>query len=338
LIEILVVMIIIGMLVAMLLPAVQKVREAARRSNCGANMHQIGIAMANYESTHGYFPASWNPVAPNTNGNIDGWSAWALLLPYVEHDNLYSQLNFDLGYDNAPVVTTADGSSIKVNALRVPSYICPSEVRDEAKFDDGLQNGATDYPLNYALSLGPWFIYNPATGEGGPGAFCPNRHFKSAEYRDGMSFTMCASEVKAWQPNLSDASLAGSLKIPVNAADVTGFGGTFNVASGHTEWADGRSTHAGFTTTFKPNAVVPYTDSSSGTTYDVDWINQREGTSKNRTTYAAITARSYHEGIVNTVMMDASVRSFANDIDVGVWRAFSTRNGREVIPSKYQTQ
>ena len=72
LIEILVVMIIIGMLVAMLLPAVQKVREAARRSNCGANMHQIGIAMANYESSHGHFPASWNPVAPNANGNIDG--------------------------------------------------------------------------------------------------------------------------------------------------------------------------------------------------------------------------------------------------------------------------
>ena len=336
LIELLVVMIIIGLLVSLVLPAIQKVREAARRSNCGANMHQIGLAVANYESTHGFFPPSWKPTPAEANGRINGWSVWALMLPYLEQNNAYSHLNFDQGYSNAPIVTAADGSSIKINALRVPSYLCPSEVRDEAKLD---KSGVpSDYPNNYAVNLGTWFVYNPTTGEGGPGAFYPNSRLRAADFRDGMSGTLCASEVKAWQPNVGSAGLAGPLAIPAVPPDVTGLGGTFNATSGHTEWADGRCVHAGFTTTFKPNAVVPYVDAASGTTYDIDWVNQREGISATAITWAALTTRSYHDGVVNTAMMDGSVRTFANDIDLGVWRAFSTRNGGELIPSKYQGQ
>ncbi|HZZ72325.1 MAG TPA: DUF1559 domain-containing protein [Pirellulales bacterium] len=334
LIEIMVVMIIISVLAALILPAVQQVREAARRTSCANNLHQIGLAMANYEGAHGFYPPSWKPTPVESNGRVNGWSVWALLLPHLDQGGIYSHLSFDQGYQNAPIVTAADGSTIKINALRIPTYLCPSEVRDEAKLDSTGAPG--DYPNNYAVNLGTWFIYNPATGEGGPGAFYPNSRVRTTEFRDGMSFTLCAAEVKAWQPNVSSGGLAGPLALPKTAADVTSLAGTFNASSGHTEWADGRSNHSGFTTTFPPNAAVPFTDPSSGTTYDIDWVNQREGTSSTISNWGALTARSYHAGVVNCVMMDASVRTISNEIDLGVWRAFSTRNGGELIPSKYQ--
>ena len=99
--------------------------------------------------------------------------------------------------------------------------------------------------------------------------------------------------------------------------------------NGHTEWVEGDVHETGFTTTFTPNAVIPY--SNSGTTYDIDLTSMRDGESATVPTYAAITARSYHVGGVNVLLMDGSVRLVSSNINLGTWRALGTRSGGEVV-------
>ena len=114
LIELLVVIAIIGVLVAILLPAVQQAREAARRSQCLSNMKQIGLAFHNYESTHGGFPACrW------TFGNVSSGSGWGVrLLPYIDQSALFNQYDF-----NKSFYDTENGEVVKVT---VPVFRCPS--------------------------------------------------------------------------------------------------------------------------------------------------------------------------------------------------------------------
>ena len=88
--------------------------------------------------------------------------------------------------------------------------------------------------------------------------------------------------------------------------------------------------HSGFTTVFTPNTAVDYLH-IDGRTYDVDYNSQQEGRSATQRTYAAVTARSYHPGIVNTLMMDGSVRSAGETINRQVWRALGTRGGGETV-------
>ncbi len=333
LVELLVVMFIIGLLLSLLLPAVQTVREAARVTSCSNNLRQIGLAVANYEARNREYPPSWKstlPVAPSTD--IDGWSTLALLLPYLEQGQLQSEIDFDLSYTLAPDVVTADGVTTKLSSMRVPTYLCPTERRDEVRISGGVP---THYPLNYAMNLGVWFVWDPATGKGGEGAFYPDSRLTSGMFRDGLSSTICASEVKGWNPYYRNAALASPVDIPL-VADIVGLGGDFKTNSGHTEWVDGRAHQVGFTTTFRPNTQVLC--DVSGTMYDVDWTNQQEGKSTTAPTYAAVTARSYHNGGVNVAMMDGSVRWFSDEIDLGVWRAYSTRDGGELIPSEEQAR
>src|SRR5438034_10916922 len=96
LVELLVVVAIIGVLVALLLPAVQAAREAARRMSCGNNLRQIGLALQNFESTFKYFPSSLRPTPPDPNGLFNGWSVHGQILPYLEQGNLYRNIQSDV--------------------------------------------------------------------------------------------------------------------------------------------------------------------------------------------------------------------------------------------------
>ena len=101
-----------------------------------------------------------------------------------------------------------------------------------------------------------------------------------------------------------------------------------NDNKGHTEWADGRAHHSGVTTVFTPNTFVTY-HHSDGATYDVDYTSTQEGLSATRATYASVTARSYHPGLVQVLFMDGSARPVSQEIGLAVWRGWGTRSGGE---------
>ena len=101
-------------------------------------------------------------------------------------------------------------------------------------------------------------------------------------------------------------------------------GGTFD-SNGHTEWVEGDVHEAGFTTTFTPNTIVAYVD--NGVTYDVDLTSMRNGESATVPTYAAVTSRSYHPGVVNVVLLDGSVRSIDDTIELRVLARWARAKG-----------
>lgn len=337
LVELLVVIAIIGILIALLLPAVQAAREAARASACRNNLRQMGIALHNYQTAVGVFPPgyclTWNqqttPHIPT--GDTGGrWSAQARLLPYLEQGTLYNFIDFNRTYSGQLLP-----SGQLITTLRIPTYMCPDEINDFVRKDTSTGN-ATDYPVNYAMNMGRWFIYDPNKNTVGDGMFLPNTKFKPANIIDGLSNTLAAAEVKAFTPYFRNAD-NGTDTIPTLPDEICTLAGeprmnatNIHGNSGHTEWYDGRCHQAGFTTVFPPNKQVQCV--VNGNTFDVDWTNRREATSQTVLTYAAITARSYHAGgFVNCLLMDGSVRPILNSVDLSIWQALSTRNGQDLV-------
>lgn len=371
LIELLVVMMIIGILLALLLPAVNSTRESARSTQSKNNLKQIGLAIANFRASKGYYPPSWlagePPALATGYANIDGWSIHILLLPYLEQRLIHDEIDFTKNYNyyvqantaagtTPPLFTLADGSTTVLSTLRVPTYVSPAEPRDEIRENK-------HYPTNYAVNLGTWFVYDPVTKRGGNGAAFPNSRLGDGAFVDGMSNTMCMAEVKAWQPYFRDSNRTAvemgaasvdapeTAPVPLTPVDLAGLIGTPGEykETGHTEWFNGHVHHAGFTTVFRPNARVLCADrvSASSATVNttatgdtnIDWTNWQEGNNRNiaapstTPTYAAITARSYFANSVNVSMVDGSVRAIDDKVDIGVWRALSTRWGKEKLPN-----
>ncbi|MBX3432729.1 MAG: DUF1559 domain-containing protein [Pirellulales bacterium] len=318
LVELLVVIAIIGVLVALLLPAIQAAREAARRMNCANNVRQLALATLNYESSKKRFPPAIM-INPSATSQFR-WSALARVLPYLEQTNVASAFKFSDDYN-----ATAAINGQPIRTLRIPGYICPSEARDEQRLD---ATGAPEHYLaNYAFNGGTWKFYDPVKNTPGDGAFCPGTGFTASNFSDGLSNTLMVAEVKGWQPYYRDGG-QGTDAIPTQMSQICSLAGDFKADSGHTEWVDGRVHQGGFTATFPPNAQVLCT--AGGQQYDVDFNSNRVGVDNTRPTYAAITSRSYHPGQVNAAMMDGSVTSIASDVDVIVWRALATRDGAEI--------
>lgn len=325
LVELLVVIAIIGVLIALLLPAVQAAREAARRMSCANNIRQVALAMHNYESAHQEYP----PNIAMGQGQYR-WSAQARILPHLEQANLSAGIDYKQDYHDVYL------NGLLLKAQRVETYICPSEARDEPRLDgDG---NPRDYILNYGVNCGVWKVYDPNDQSGGSGAFYPNAGLNSRSFSDGMSHTLMLAEVKGWQPYYRDGGQA-TAAIPSTAEEICDLAGSFKSGTGHTEWIDGRVHQTGFTAVFPPNHQVVC--ENGGQRYDVDFNNYRvrgwdpdnpqAWLQESTVTYAAVTARSYHSGdVVNVAMMDGSVTTIASDVDLLVWRASATRDGEEV--------
>jgi prepilin-type N-terminal cleavage/methylation domain-containing protein len=335
LVELLVVIAIIGTLIGLLLPAVQSAREAARRTSCQSNIRQLALAVHSYESARRHFPPSMihtpGTMFQNNNGS---WGILGRTLPYLEEGAAAVKIDLEKPWDQPPNSTTG------VPTTRISLFVCPSEKNDTVRTKN---NAPFVYPFSYGFNFGTWFVYDPATGGGGDGSFQPNSKFRAGMFSDGLSKTFCLAEVKAFTPYVRNTSDPGSTYPPSmppdNPAQVAvlaagspsdpKLGATTNDCTGHTEWPDGRVHHSGFTTVFTPNTRVPHT--VNGIEHDIDYSSRQEGNSATVKTFAAITSRSHHNGLVGVAMMDGSVRTVGDDIAPTVWRALGTRSGGEVV-------
>lgn len=329
LIELLVVIAIIGVLVALLLPAVQSAREAARRTQCVNNMRQLGVAIHNYEGANGTLPPAMIVAGRGNDVTWNGgWSIHGRLLPFAEQGVAFNAINFDLN-NETPANQT-------VNRLSLSLFVCPSEVGPPTT--TGPVENRTGV-TNYGFCMGDWYVWSGFTGLHNRSAFSVNKARRFAEIRDGLSQTLLAAEVKAHQPLVRDCGGLSNINSPgtipptsadpyVVAPEYNGSGCASEDSSGHSIWSSGEVHQSGFTTAWTPNTRI--LGFPNGTA-DMDLNGQPFALGG--PTYAAITSRSFHPGGVNVLLADGSVRFVKSGIIGEAWRALGTIRSGEVIDS-----
>ncbi len=342
LIELLVVIAIIAVLIALLLPAVQSAREAARRIQCTNNLKQMGLGLANYESSVGAYPPTTILVPPYASKNWayeSSWSVPARIAPYMELVPLYNAINF-----NAPgkLSTYSSALNATVSVTPVKFFLCPSD--PAPSIDDGSMGNTGWANASYGAVVGDWYVWsatNTAVGPMNRSAFGPNYSRTIASFTDGLSNTVVYSEGYIGHVQARDCSAGGappagmspsSVPSPETSAAtlatlIAGCSGSgkFGLPIGHTRWANGGVYYSGITTAATPNYKVKVAGYARPFDY-VSWDENNGGS-----TYASLSASSYHPGGVNTLLGDGSVRFVKDTINPAAWRALGTIAGGEVI-------
>ncbi|WP_235963900.1 DUF1559 domain-containing protein [Tautonia rosea] len=325
LIELLVVIAIIGVLIALLLPAVQSAREAARRAQCTNNLKQIGLAVHNYHDTWGAFPMGEMP---------GGLSPQVGLLPFLEQTQVYDSFNFNLGQR----WIWTQPATITVGRTRISAYLCPSEIYTEYASDS-----FRFWASNYAWNSGTWYprtqqwdglfgrsygrSNSPETTIGG----LPNNALSLVNFasiKDGSSNTLLCAEVAngplvvgAARTKVSDCfqavgltntstpqeAVAACNQIDWNSGEIP-WGGSWRY-KGYA-WVEGSIWRNWFNAIRTPNQTCCRPS---------DWW------------FIMKPASSYHPGGANAVMADGSVKFFKESVAWPTWMALSTRVGGEVV-------
>src|SRR4051794_33117523 len=185
LIELLVVIAIIGVLIALLIPAVQAAREAARRIQCTNNLKQIGLGLHNYEAIAGAFPPSIVLAGTgNTASWVGGWSVHGRILPFMEQGALFNSANFSLNKEEP------ENATVIVQSVSV--FLCPSEIKPAPSTHDYGIAGVS----SYGSCAGDWFVWGGFNGPENRSAFGANRSRRHSDFLDGLSSTMMFAEVK----------------------------------------------------------------------------------------------------------------------------------------------
>ena len=341
LVELLVVIAIIGILVALLLPAIQAAREAARRSQCTNNLRQLGIAALNYESSRKEFPygrRSGTVANPDgTASTVVQWGHLVYILKYTEEDAIYNMIDFR---PSPPALGTAQQDA----RLQQPAiFLCPSDYPDRmdevacSQADKSwLGAGRTNYFGNGGSKTGRTFSV-PAVApaqdfrEDNDGIYVTNVAIKIKQITDGTSHTaIYAEKCKGDANNLSVESPSDWFYIPsVSQPADTVYSNCLAApqATGALQWScSGRNWVHGDYSTSRYNHIMPpnsksCSQTSSGTLNAIP-INEDGG---------AHTASSRHPGGVNMVTVDGSTHFVADSIDHLVWSAIGSRNGDETV-------
>ena len=181
LVELLVVITIIGILVGLLLPAVQQARAAARRISCDNNLKQLGLGLHNYESAHRRLPPGYL-YKRGPQGNHSGFGWGAAILPYLEQSSIYASLNFD--------VPLFDDRNAKIRETHLPVFLCPE---DSVSTQGFVEMGDEKYAMaSYVASFGPPDL--DETQEKRDGLFSRNSSTRFAQIIDGLSNTIACGE------------------------------------------------------------------------------------------------------------------------------------------------
>ncbi len=293
LVELLVVIAIIGVLVALLLPAVQQAREAARRMSCSNNMKQLGLALHNYHDTFKVFPYGWLSSSYMQTLKRDCW--YQRILPFIEQGAAYDQY---MAWNGQWIMDTPAA----IRDLQVPALVCPSDASAPAVGGSGgYRSGADGFQGTYVGCRGSQILLR--NGENG-GIFNLASKTKFASVVDGTSNTLAFSE----------AIIRGS----TNTGGWGGPGGYW----GGAEWGG-----FGYTCYEPPNTTVPdriYKCKNES-------FPNSPCVSVGSTTQIETYARSYHPGGVMATLCDGSVRFIAETINRQTYQALGTRQGAEVV-------
>jgi prepilin-type processing-associated H-X9-DG protein len=291
LLELLVAFSIIALLIAMLVPAVQYAREAARRAQCASHLHQIGIAMHAYHGDHAQFP-------PGSSGGA--FALHTTLLPYVEQSDLYNHVNFSL------TCFAAENTTIRVTAITL--FACPSDPSAHLRESDGT------VASNYAGNFGTGVVPN-----GYNGVF---RHLRAGgisakDVSDGLTNTAAVSENLVADGSAQPLRTVWDtpVRLPFDLfTDSCATLSTTPAAVGLFWWRGRPWTYGDAGRTLYNHVLEP---------------NQNSCTNYGDVQGGAYTATSAHSGGVNALFADGTVRFMGSTISRHVWRAIGTRGGGE---------
>jgi len=299
LIELLVVIAIIAILIGLLLPAVQKVREAAARMKCQNNLKQWGLAMHGHHDAMGFLPQG------NQNNPRRVWAV--LTWPYVEQGNFYVQFDQTLHFYQSPNTVTSTTNGIY--AKTAPLYYCPSDRPGAIWQGDIYWRARGNYVINWGNQAVP---YNP-----GDPLQSPNLGTAPFGYTDSQT---ASSPKKVTLVGISDGTsntlLMSEVIMAANDTDFDIRGDFLNDDRPCTQ----------FMTINTPNSGTDVSPYCNGTTYPRNPPCTNSGSA-----YSYKSARSKHTGGVNVLMGDGSVRFMRDSISSTAWRAYGTMNGGEVI-------